>query len=309
MKNKILTIIRIIFNIFFIIAFTIPTYAVRNIEADVILEKDISTDNKINIALETSQSQSIASFNISLIVESTDIQAIKGVKMDWNSEILRDSELNEVTYSNRKINIYVVSKNELGNNSEGKRNIDIGTLTIETENKEHINVDIRTQKELVKIASIGHETATIINDIYTIVQLEIEPKVASGNQEGDNNSIDNNNSGENDTLNGSSSQTGNQSNNEIIGEDKGQFGSVTQGHVNKLDGDSEKVDDESRLDEKKETGNNEKNQESIAQEKLPKTGIRINNIVIFVIIVLGILILTTSIYIKTKSRRRRRSKH
>ena len=75
MKNRILTtIIGIIFTMFLTIAFTIPTYAVGYVEANVILEKDINSDNKINVSLEASQNQSIASFNISLIVETTSIK-------------------------------------------------------------------------------------------------------------------------------------------------------------------------------------------------------------------------------------------
>ena len=71
MKNRILTtIIGIIFSMFLVIVFTIPTYAVGNVEANVILEKDVNVDNKIQVSLETSQNQSIASFNISIIFSS-----------------------------------------------------------------------------------------------------------------------------------------------------------------------------------------------------------------------------------------------
>ena len=166
MKNRILTtIIGIIFSMFLVIVFTIPTYAVGNVEANVILEKDVNVDNKIQVSLETSQNQSIASFNISLLVETVNMQDIKSVKIDWNSDISNNAELKELTYSNNKINIYVVSKNELGNNDGNQRKINIGTISIETENKDSMNVVIRAHKDLTRIASIGHEAGVITNDI------------------------------------------------------------------------------------------------------------------------------------------------
>lgn len=313
MKNKILTtIIGIIFSILLTVAFAIPTYAEGNVEANVILEKDVNNDNKINVSLETSQDQSIASFNISLIVESANIQDIKSVKMDWNSDISNNSELKEVTYSNSKINIYVVSKNELGNDIGSQRRINVGNITIETENKENIDVTVRAKKDLTRIASIGHETATITNDISTMVQLQIAPRVSNGDQAGDNNQGDNTNpdggntQGENGNQSGNHSQGENsQGGNSSQGENNGQEGNDSQGEDNNLNGDSNQENN----DNKDVVGNNNTNsneKENLAQSELPKAGAIMSNVIIFSIIAIGVLILITIVIVKAKSRQ---SKH
>lgn len=313
MKNKRLTtIIGIIFSIFLAIAFAIPTYAVGNTEANVILERNVSSDNKINVFLETSKDQSITSFNISLIVESANIQEIKSVEMVWNSDISNNAELKEVTYSNSKINIYVVSKNELGNDNGNQRRIDIGTITIETENKENIDVTVRAQKDLIRIASIGHETATITNDISTMVQLQIAPRELSGEQGGDSNQGGNTNldgdntQGGNGNQGGNNSQGGNsQGGNSLQGGNNSQGGNDFQGEDNNLNGDSNQENN----DNKDVTGNDNTNsneKENLAQSELPKAGAIMSNVIIFSIIAIGVLILITIVIIKAKSRQ---SKH
>lgn len=306
MKNKIVTtIIGIIFSMFLNVTFAIPTYATGNIEANVILQKDANTDNKINISLETSQDQSIASFNISLIVETANVQDIKNVKMDWNSDISNNSELKEVTYGNGKINIYVVSKNELGNNNENQRRIDIGTITIETENRDNMSIIIKAQKDLTRIASIGNETATITNDISTMVQLQIAPRVSDGNQGGDNTQGGNGNQGGNNEQAGNGNQSGNGTQ---VG-DNGQDGNVIPGEDDILNGDSNQVNDDSKPNDKDvmdDNKNTNTDKENLAQGELPKAGVTISNIIIFSIIAIGVLILITVIIVKAKARK---SKH
>lgn len=301
MKNKILTtIIGIIFSMFLVIVFAIPTYAVGDIEANVILEKIVNVDNKIQVALETSQNQSIASFNISLLVETVNMQDIKSVKIDWNSDISNNAELKELTYSNNKINIYVVSKNELGNNNVNKRKIDIGIISIETENKNDMDVVISAHKDLTRIVSIGHEAGVITNDISTMVQLQIAPTVSDGSQEGNDNQGGNNQGGNTQGGNNNQGGNGNQNgNNNQDVNDSSQEDSNVNGEVNPEN------EDESKLDNNG-TGSETKNEtDNIAQGDLPKAGVMVSNIIIFSIIAIGVIILITVIIIKAKSRQSR----
>lgn len=310
MKNRILTtIIGIIFSMFLVIVFTIPTYAVGNVEANVILEKDVNVDNKIQVSLETSQNQSIASFNISLLVETVNMQDIKSVKIDWNSDISNNAELKELTYSNNKINIYVVSKNELGNNDGNQRKINIGTISIETENKDSMNVVIRAHKDLTRIASIGHEAGVITNDISTMVQLQIAPRVSEGNPDGDNTQGGNENQGGNN-------QGGNTSGGSNQGENNNQGGNGNQNGNNGQDV-NDSSQDSGNLNEDVNQGNDNENKidnnetstktetDNIAQGDLPKTGKMVSNIIIFSVIAIGVILLITIIIIKAKSRQSR----
>lgn len=285
--------------------FVIPTYAVNNIEANVILEKDINADNKIQVSLETSQNQSIASFNISLLVETVNMQDIKSVRIEWSSDISNNAELKELTYNNSRINIYVVSKNELGNNEGNQRRINIGTIIIETENKEDMNVVVRAHKDLTRIASIGYEAGTITNDISTMVQLQIAHSVSDGNNGGD------------DAQGGDTTQggNGNQSNNH---DGNTSEGSSNQGGNNNLDINGSQEDN--NLNENVNQENNENKPDNnngiddstktetdnISQGDLPKAGVIGSNIIIFSVIAIGVILLITIIIIKTKARQ---SKH
>ncbi len=303
MKNKILTtIIGIIFSIFLVTVFAIPTYAEADIEANVILERDVNADNKIQVSLETSQNQSIASFNISLLVETVNVQDIKNVKIDWNSDISNNVELKELTYSNNKINIYVVSKNELGNDNGSQRIIEIGSIIIETENKDTMNVVIRAHKDLTTIASIGHESGVITNDISTMVQLHIAPRVSDGNQGGDNTQGGNDNQGSNNqggsTSGGNNNQGGNgnqNGNNSQDVNDSSQDENNLNGDINQENGESKPNDSQAGSSNKNETNN-------IAQGNLPKAGAMVSNIIIFSVIAIGVVLLITIIIIKAKAR-------
>ncbi len=303
MKSKILTtIIGIIFSIFLVTVFAIPTYAAGDIEANVILERDVNADNKIQVSLGTSQNQSIASFNISLLVETVNVQDIKNVKIDWNSDISNNVELKELTYSNNKINIYVVSKNELGNDNGSQRIIEIGSIIIETENKDTMNVVIRAHKDLTTIASIGHESGVITNDISTMVQLHIAPRVSDGNQGGDNTQGGNDNQGSNNqggsTSGGNNNQGGNgnqNGNNSQDVNDSSQDENNLNGDINQENGESKPNDSQAGSSNKNETNN-------IAQGSLPKAGAMVSNIIIFSVIAIGVVLLITIIIIKAKAR-------
>lgn len=292
MKSKILTtIIGIIFSIFLVTVFAIPTYAAGDIEANVILERDVNADNKIQVSLETSQNQSIASFNISLLVETVNVQDIKNVKIDWSSDISNNVELKELTYSNNKINIYVVSKNELGNDNGSQRIIEIGSIIIETENKDTMNVVIRAHKDLTTIASIGHESGVITNDISTMVQLHIAPRVSDGNQGGDNTQGGNDNQGSNN-QGGNGNQNGNNSQDV---NDSSQDENNLNGDINQENGESKPNDSQAGSSNTNETNN-------IAQGSLPKAGAMVSNIIIFSVIAIGVVLLITIIIIKAKAR-------
>lgn len=303
MKSKILTtIIGIIFSIFLVTVFAIPTYAAGDIEANVILERDVNADNKIQVSLGTSQNQSIASFNISLLVETVNVQDIKNVKIDWNSDISNNVELKELTYSNNKINIYVVSKNELGNDNGSQRIIEIGSIIIETENKDTMNVVIRAHKDLTTIASIGHESGVITNDISTMVQLHIAPRVSDGNQGGDNTQGGNDNQGSNNqggsTSGGNNNQGGNgnqNGNNSQDVNDSSQDENNLNGDINQENGESKPNDSQAGSSNKNETNN-------IAQGSLPEAGAMVSNIIIFSVIAIGVVLLITIIIIKAKAR-------
>ena len=234
--------------------------------------------------------------------------------MEWNSNISNISELKEVTYSNSKINVYVVSKNELGNDNGNQRKIDIGTITIETENKESMNVTIRAQKDLTRIASIGHEIATITNDISTMVQLQIAPRVQNNNQGGDINSGDNNPGGDsiqdgNGNQSGNNSQGGNSQNGNTQGGNSNQEGNGSKEEDNNIDNGNQ-VNNDSKSDNKEVTDNNKTNtsteKENFADGELPKAGAIISNIIIFSIIAIGVILLITIIVIKAKAKH---SKH
>ncbi|MCI8699781.1 MAG: hypothetical protein HFJ47_00365 [Clostridia bacterium] len=303
MKNKILTtIIGIIFSIFLVTVFAIPTYAEADIEANVILERDVNADNKIQVSLETSQNQSIASFNISLLVETVNVQDIKNVKIDWNSDISNNVELKELTYSNNKINIYVVSKNELGNDNGSQRIIEIGSIIIETENKDTMNVVIRAHKDLTTIASIGHESGVITNDISTMVQLHIAPRVSDGNQGGDNTQGGNDNQGSNNQGGSTSGGNNNQGGNGNQNGNNSQDVNDSSQDENNLNGDINQENSESKPNDSQ-TGSSNKNEtNNIAQGSLPKAGAMVSNIIIFSVIAIGVVLLITIIIIKAKAR-------
>lgn len=303
MKNKILTtIIGIIFSIFLVTVFAIPTYAAGDIEANVILERDVNADNKIQVSLETSQNQSIASFNISLLVETVNVQDIKNVKIDWNSDISNNVELKELTYSNNKINIYVVSKNELGNDNGSQRIIEIGSIIIETENKDTMNVVIRAHKDLTTIASIGHESGVITNDISTMVQLHIAPRVSDGNQGGDNTQGGNDNQGSNNQGGSTSGGNNNQGGNGNQNGNNSQDVNDSSQDENNLNGDINQENSESKPNDSQAGSSNKNETNNIAQGSLPKAGAMVSNIIIFSVIAIGVVLLITIIIIKAKAR-------
>lgn len=216
MKNKIL--ITLLGIILLAAIFTLPTYAA---EANVVLEKNPSANNKVKVLLEVSEEQSVTKANVVLDVKTANKSNLKNAEFAWSDEISNNSETAKWTYNNDKVNLYVISKNELGNkSSDGKKVIELGTLTINTNSNEQTSVDISTANGGVTIASVDHKTANISNDTSTSAQLVIGTATQSGNEQGGNNNPpsgnNNNQSGNNNQSSGNNS-SGNSGNNQSSG--------------------------------------------------------------------------------------------
>jgi len=217
MKNKVL--ITLFGVLFLILIFTIPTYAV---EANVIFEKDANSSNKIKVILEVSEEQSVTKTNVVLDVKPSDRANLKNAEFAFSNEISSNSETAKWTYNNDKINLYVISKNELGNKiANGKKVIELGTLTVNTNNNKQTVVDISTANGGIILASVDHKTANITNDTSVSTQLKIgTTSSGDNNQGGEDNNPGNNpgtnpgdNSGNNQGTNPGGNNNGNNQNN------------------------------------------------------------------------------------------------
>lgn len=173
MKNKILMVFAIMISL--LIICTLPSYAA---EANVILEKDSSTTNKVKVFVEVSNEQSVTKANIVLNVNAANKENIANTEFNWSTDISSSSETAKWTTNNDKVNLYIISKNELGNEiANGKKIIEIGTLTVNTKNNEETAVDISVAQDGLKLASMDHKIATLTNtDIATSTQLVVNKK-------------------------------------------------------------------------------------------------------------------------------------
>ena len=147
MKNKIRKIIGGLLISMFVMVFTIPSQGAQaqignDTQANIILRKQEGTDNQVHLSLETTNTKSMASFQLELEAKTQNIQDITGITIKWDDAI-EQTELKELTYNNGNIHLYVVSKNELGEQDAHQRRIEIGTLTIETQEKDNIDVTLK----------------------------------------------------------------------------------------------------------------------------------------------------------------------
>lgn len=214
MKNKIL--ITIFGVLLLILISTLPTYAA---EANVIFEKESGSANKVKVILEVSEDQSVTKTNVALDVNASNKENLKNAEFNFSNEISSNSEMAKWTYHNDKINLYVISKNELASkSSNGKKAIELGTLTVNTNNNEEIAVDIVAANGGVTIASVDHRTANITNDTSASTQLKIGTATSGGNQQGGNNNQP-----------GNDNQGNNQGNNPAGGSNSGNNGSNQSG--------------------------------------------------------------------------------
>lgn len=194
-----------------ILIFTLPTYAA---EANIIFEKDSASNNKVKVILEVSEDQSVTKTNVVLDVKASNKANLKNAEFAFSNEVSSNSETAKWTYNNDKINLYVISKNELGNrSSNGKKIIELGTLTVNTNNNEQTSVDISTSNGGITIASVDHRTANITNDTSASTQLKLGTANSGDNEQGGNNN-DNNQSGNDNAGN-------NQGNNQPGGSNSG----------------------------------------------------------------------------------------
>lgn len=198
MKNKLL--ITLFAVVFLILIFTLPTYAA---EANVILERDHNLPNKVKVFVEVSKEQSFTATNVVLDVNSSNKVNIATPEFSWSSEITNNNEVAKWTYNNDKVNLYVISKNELGNESaNGRKLLEIGTLTLNTKNQEETTIDISVPQDGLKIASLDHRIATLTNtDIAKSTQLVLNKKEETKPDGDNNNQGDNNEPGDNTNIN------------------------------------------------------------------------------------------------------------
>ena len=182
-----------------ILIFTLPTYAA---EANVIFERDSASNNKVKVILEVSDEQSVTKANVVLDIKPSNRENLKNAEFTFSNEISRNSETAKWTYNNDKVNLYVVSKNELGNkSSNGKKIIELGTLIVNTNNTAQTSIDISTSNDGVVIASVDHKSANITNDISASTQLKIGTTTSGDNVQGGDNNQGNNKPGNNNQGN------------------------------------------------------------------------------------------------------------
>ena len=283
-----------------ILIFTLPTYAA---EANVIFERDSASNNKVKVILEVSDEQSVTKANVVLDVKPSNRENLKNAEFTFSNEISRNSKTAKWTYNNDKVNLYVVSKNELGNKSSNwKKTIELGTLTINTNNdSEQTLVDISTVNGGVTIASVDHRIANITNDTSALAQLKIGTATS-----GDNNQPGSDNSGnkppENNQPGGSNSGNngGNQSNgnnNSNSGNRIPENGSNNNNTNSVNDNEIEDEDTNTVLDNntvKNEVINNTKNTVQSSKE-LPETGEEEKSYIWIAIVIILILFATAGI--------------
>lgn len=218
MKNKVL--ITLFGVLFLILISTLPTYAA---EANVIFERESGSANKVKVILEVSEDQSVTKTNVALDINASNKGNLKNAEFNFSNEISSNSEMAKWTYHNDKINLYVISKNELASkSSNGKKAIELGTLTVNTNNNEETAVDIVATNGGVTIASVDHRTANITNDTSASTQLKLGTASSGDNNQGGNDNKPGDNSGNNqgsDSTGGNNggNQSGGSSNNKPSG--------------------------------------------------------------------------------------------
>ena len=290
MKNKIKKIIGGLLISMFVMVFTIPSQGAQaqignDTQANIILRKQEGTDNQVHLSLETTNTKSMASFQLELEAETQNIQDITGITIKWDDAI-EQTELKELTYNNGNIHLYVVSKNELGEQDAHQRRIEIGTLTIETQEKDNIDVTLKANQETLKLASINHEPTNLTNKPSEIALRINEKAIDEGNnQGGDQNENDNQEEGNNQENNNNQSGSGEQGNG-----NNGSIGGNENNLLQEEEQEENQIQEETQEENRNTTITTSSKPVEKATQKLPQTGVGINGLIVFVILMIIILI-------------------
>lgn len=300
MKNKIRKIIGGLLISMFVMVFTIPSQGAQaqignDTQANIILRKQEGTDNQVHLSLETTNTKSMASIQLKLEVKTPNIQDITGITMKWDDAI-EQTELKEMTYNNGNIHIYIVSKNELGEQDAHQRRIEIGTLTIETQEKYNIDVTLKANQETLKLASINHESTNLTNKPSQIA-LRINEKATNEGNGGTNTPEEGENQGGNGREEGNENQEDNNQNGEGNQGTNGGRGNENNANQSGENGNNPEQDNQDETQEEiKDTMPNQNttittssNPIDKATQKLPQTG-TINGIIVFIVLIIIILI-------------------
>lgn len=165
MKNKKLSIILIILVYLLLSASTNFVFA-QGDKTTLNLKPVLEQDNSFTATIDVKNKESIGSFQGSLKISSHIVDTIKNVTVTFTEAIKQTASLATYTYENGILNLYVVSKTELTNTDEyGNTTLEIGTILIETKNKEEITITVSPLEHSFKIVGINH----------SVQELEINP--------------------------------------------------------------------------------------------------------------------------------------
>ncbi len=170
---------------------------------NVMLKQDTNNEKVVHVILGMTDEDSIASFQIGLNINTTEEI---NVKFDFNTSLSenkhKESRISEISNSEgkkiKRLNIYYTGTKEL--NPAESNEIEIGTITLEGENKPNTTVKIEPVENFSTIESISHNDKQISVDTLSSIINKKE-----NNDEGSGNS-GNQGGNSNNENNGSSSQ-------------------------------------------------------------------------------------------------------